>query len=152
MVKAVEKHERMCKLVSTGQQIKSFMWRRSTRVIVTTKRRHVSCDMRSLNWADDEKFNAHFHEDEYAPRTLTDYGAALKYHFAPGLFHRQNCPCDVSLCVTEQNCSFYQFPCHDPMSKILTNCTINGTNDDERLVHVDTYDFKPPVGPILLLN
>ena len=147
----MEKHERICKLVSTGQQIKSFMWHRSTRVVVTTNRRHIRCNMTNLDWADDEKFNAHFHTDEYTPRTLTDYGAALKHHFAPGLFNRQNCPCNASFCVAEPNCSFYRFPCfNDPTSKIITNCTMNGTNQEGRLVHVETYDFKPPVSPILL--
>ena len=155
MIMAVERIERLCTLVFTRHEVKSFMWHHSTRVTITTRRRHIHCNMTTIDWADTDTFNAHFHTEEFEPHILADYGAVLKHHFAPGPFRRQHCPCNKPVCAAGPECSFYRFPCHDKMAYTLTNCTEFGHADEarlvhnERLVHVEPYEFKPPIGPLL---
>ena len=154
MVEATERAERVCTLVYTYQDVQSFTWHYSTRVNVNTKQRFIVCNVTGIDWSVDETFNEHFHTNEYAPHIVTNYKEALQYHFAPGLFNRrQHCPCDLAACATHQKeCSFYRFPCYDSMAHVLTNCTLplDGTDHYDRIVHVDDYEFKPPIGPLLL--
>lgn len=156
MVDATEKLERLCTHVADLSEAKIIAWQSAT-VSVKTNHRIVHCNFTSISWVKTELFDEHFHLDEYSTETMTKYHSALSYHFGRGLFHRQQCPCDLSSRLESSerlSCSCYRFPCDTVTSTgsimMLTNCTGSAfNNSQEDIIHVDKYQFKPPVGHLL---